>query len=85
MSLGLNRQANSSLHSVRPVTAATSNTSSACQQFSGSVIMFESPVRRKCIMKNSRKPRFSQWKSYWMQLIGGNLLIYYPMKAIMFK
>ena len=129
MSLGLNRQANpkASLPSVRPLTAATSNASSACdlfsnlpklacspanedaaahsttahhdlsaithlgsiltleQQFGGSVIMFESPVRRKCIMKSSRKPRFSQWKSYWLQLIGGNLLIYYPMKAIMFK
>lgn len=57
------------------------------QQFSSGsgVIIFESPVRRKCIMKHSKKPRFSQWKNYWLQLIGGNLLIYYPMKAIMFK
>jgi hypothetical protein len=51
----------------------------------GNLIMFESPVKRKCIMKNSRKPRFSQWKSYWLQLIGGNLLIYYPIKSIVFN
>ena len=49
------------------------------------VIMFESPVKRKCIMKNFRKPRFSHWKSYWLQLIGGNILIYYPIKTIMFN
>jgi hypothetical protein len=49
------------------------------------LILFESPVKRKCIIKNFRKPRFSQWKSYWLQLIGGNLLIYYPIKTLMFN
>lgn len=48
-------------------------------------MLFESPVKRKCIMKNFRKPRFSQWKSYWLQLIAGNLLIYYPIKSIVFN
>jgi len=56
----------------------------ALEQQMGSLIMFESPIKRKCLMKNSRKPRFSHWKSYWLQLIGGNLLIYYPVKSIMF-
>ena len=50
-----------------------------------SIIQFESPVKRKCIIKNYRKPRFSQWKSYWMQLVGGNLLIYYPAKTLVFN
>ena len=50
-----------------------------------SLIQFESPVKRKCIIKNYRKPRFSQWKSYWLQLVGGNLLIYYPSKKIYFN
>lgn len=49
-----------------------------------SIIQFESPIKRKCIIKNFRKPRFSQWKSYWLQLVGGNLLIYYPAKALVF-
>ena len=52
---------------------------------SSSIILFESPIKRKCIIKNYRKPRFSQWKSYWLQLVGGNLLIYYPSKTIMFN
>ncbi len=50
-----------------------------------SLIQFESPVKRKCIIKNCRKPRFTQWKSYWLQLVAGNLLIYYPAKTIMFS
>ena len=50
-----------------------------------SIIQFESPIKRKCIIKNFRKPRFSQWKSYWLQLVGGNLLIYYPAKTIVFN
>ena len=45
------------------------------------IILFESPIKRKCIIKHFRKPRFSQWKSYWLQLVGGNLLIYYPAKS----
>jgi hypothetical protein len=52
---------------------------------SSSIILFESPIKRKCIIKNYHKPRFSQWKSYWLQLVGGNLLIYYPSKTIMFN
>ena len=47
-----------------------------------SIIQFESPIKRKCIIKNFRKPRFTQWKSYWLQLVGGNLLIYYPAKTL---
>jgi len=47
------------------------------------LILFESPVKRKCIIKNYRKPRFSQWKSYWLQLIGGNLLVYYSTKSVL--
>lgn len=50
-----------------------------------SLIQFESPIKRKCIIKNYRKPKFNQWKSYWLQLVGGNLLIYYPQKTIMFR
>ena len=50
-----------------------------------SIIQLESPIKRKCIIKNFRKPRFSQWKSYWLQLVGGNLLIYYPAKTIVFN
>lgn len=46
------------------------------------LVLFESPVKRKCIIKNFRKPRFSQWKPYWLQLIGGNLLVYYPTKSV---
>lgn len=49
------------------------------------LVLFESPVKRKCIIKNSRKPRFSHWKSYWLQLVAGNILIYYPAKSIMFN
>jgi hypothetical protein len=54
------------------------------QQQTTSLIQFESPIRRKCIIKSFRKPRFSHWKSYWLQLVGGNLLIYYPAKTIVF-
>ena len=46
------------------------------------MVIFESPVKRKCIIKSLRKPRFSQWKTYWLQLIGGNLLVYYPTKSV---
>jgi hypothetical protein len=43
------------------------------------LIFYEIPVKRKCIMKNSVKPHFSQWHSYWCQLVG-NVLIYYSSK-----
>lgn len=60
----------------------SSETSSIqCTIATGQIIIFESPIKRKCIIKNFRKPRFSQWKSYWLQLVGGNLLIYYPAKS----
>ena len=45
------------------------------------LVLFESGVKRKCIIKNFRKPRFAQWKSYWLQLVGGHLLIYYSAKS----
>ena len=34
------------------------------QLTNASLIQFESPVKPKCIIKNCRKPRFTQWKSY---------------------
>jgi hypothetical protein len=43
------------------------------------LIFYEIPVKRKCIMKNGVKPHFSQWHSYWCQLVG-NVLIYYSSK-----
>lgn len=58
-----------------------SSETSSIQCPGGQIIVFESPIKRKCIIKNFRKPRFSQWKSYWLQLVGGNLLIYYPAKT----
>jgi hypothetical protein len=44
----------------------------------------ETPIKRKCVMKSFQKTRFSQWKSYWMQLVGGNLLIFYEAKKVLF-
>lgn len=48
-------------------------------QTASALCFFESAVKRKCIMKNSQKPHFSQWHSYWLQLVG-NVLIYYSSK-----
>ena len=48
-------------------------------------VIFESPVKRKCIIKNYQKPRFNQWKSYWLQLVGGNVLIYYATKSMFIR
>ena len=54
---------------------------STIQSNQNTEVIFESVVKRKCIIKNFRKPRFSQWKSYWLQLVGGHLLIYYLPKS----
>jgi hypothetical protein len=48
-------------------------------QTASALCYFESKVQRKCIMKNSQKPHFSQWHSYWLQLVG-NVLVYYSSK-----
>jgi hypothetical protein len=48
-------------------------------QTASTLCYFESTVKRKCIMKNSQKPHFSQWHSYWLQLVG-NVLVYYSSK-----
>ena len=48
-------------------------------QTASALCYFESTVKRKCIMKNSQKPHFSQWHSYWLQLVG-NVLVYYSSK-----
>lgn len=49
-----------------------------------SLVQIESPVKRKCIFKKFHKPKIKKWTSYWLQLIGGNLLLYYPAKSIVF-
>ena len=72
-------------------TTTTMNTTISSSLYlnpSSSLIVFESPCKRKCIIKQYRKPRrtflvsSSSWKSYWLQLVGGNLLIYYPARTL---
>lgn len=48
-------------------------------------VIFESPVKRKCLIKAYRKPRFSQWKTYWLQVCAGDLLVYYAAKTLSFR
>jgi len=43
------------------------------------LIFFESAIKRKCIIKNKTKPTFTQWHSYWLQLVG-NVMVYYNSK-----
>lgn len=45
------------------------------------LIIFESAIKRKCIMKNSQKTHFKQWKTYWIQLVG-NTLVYYQINKL---
>ena len=78
---------NNSLNSEIPVELDIANQDvriQQCDEFK-TLILMESAVKRKCIIKSFRKPKFNKWKSYWLQLIGGNLLIYYPAKTIVFN
>ncbi|CAF0763175.1 unnamed protein product, partial [Brachionus calyciflorus] len=79
--LGLTPSTGRNLSTDFGIDQLDSSETSSLQCPNGQIILFESPIKRKCIIKNFRKPRFSQWKSYWLQLVGGNLLIYYPAKT----
>lgn len=38
--------------------------------------LFAGVLKRKTVLKKGRKPRVSQWKKYWVQIWGTNLLYY---------
>ena len=84
----MNTSTASSNSTATTTTVNTTISSSLYLNPSSSLIVFESPCKRKCIIKQYRKPRrtflvsSSSWKSYWLQLVGGNLLIYYPARTL---
>jgi hypothetical protein len=84
----MNTSTASSNSTATTTTMNTTISSSLYLNPSSSLIVFESPCKRKCIIKQYRKPRrtflvsSSSWKSYWLQLVGGNLLIYYPARTL---